>query len=63
MSYRERVDKHSELFMNTWTRPKRQKSQINGQTQLSQTNIILQSNAKSPPLVISKKAELVNFFL
>ncbi|WP_129728536.1 MULTISPECIES: YpzG family protein [Bacillaceae] len=47
MSYRGRVDQRSELFMSTWTRPKRQKSQINGQTEPSQTNIILRSNAKA----------------
>ncbi|WP_338452173.1 YpzG family protein [Niallia oryzisoli] len=47
MSYRDHVDSHSELFLHTWTRPKHQKSQVNGQTKRSQNNIILRSNAKA----------------
>ncbi|WP_082193236.1 YpzG family protein [Bacillus rubiinfantis] len=47
MSYRERLDSQSELFHHTWTRPKRQKSQVNGQTQMTQNTIILRSNAKA----------------
>ena len=47
MSYREHLDSHSQLFHSTWTRPKRSKSQVNGQTQMSQTNIKLRSNAKA----------------
>ncbi|AZU61822.1 YpzG family protein [Neobacillus mesonae] len=47
MSYRERLDEKSELFNHTWTRPKRQSSQVNGQTQRSQNDIILRSNAKA----------------
>ncbi|WP_462409716.1 YpzG family protein [Neobacillus sp. Marseille-QA0830] len=47
MTYRERLDSHSEMFHQTWTRPKRQKSQVNGQTQMTQNTIILRSNAKA----------------
>ncbi len=47
MSYRNRLDQHSELFHHNWTRPKRSKSQVNGHTEMSQTNIILRSNAKA----------------
>ncbi|WML56368.1 MULTISPECIES: YpzG family protein [Bacillaceae] len=47
MSYRDHLDPHSELFHHTFTRPKRQKSQVNGQTQVTQNTIILRSNAKA----------------
>ncbi|MDQ1146356.1 hypothetical protein QE429_003183 [Bacillus sp. SORGH_AS 510] len=47
MSYRDHLDQHSELFHHTNTRPKRQKSQVNGETQLTQNAIILRSNAKA----------------
>ncbi|MGM9928495.1 MAG: YpzG family protein [Bacillus sp. (in: firmicutes)] len=47
MGYRNHLDAHSQLFHSTWTRKNRSKSQINGQTQMSQTNIILRSNAKA----------------
>jgi hypothetical protein len=47
MSYRDQLDQHSELFHHNWTRPKRQKSQVNGETKISQNNIILRSNAKA----------------
>lgn len=47
MSYKDRLDQHSELFHHNWTRPKRSKSQVNGHTEMSQTNIILRSNAKA----------------
>jgi hypothetical protein len=47
MSYRDYLDEHSELFHQNWTRPKRAKSQVNGETKVSQNNIILRSNAKA----------------
>ncbi|PLT30582.1 YpzG family protein [Peribacillus deserti] len=47
MSYRDHLDSHSKLFHHNWTRPKRSKSQVNGHTAMSQTNIILRSNAKA----------------
>ncbi|WP_074432776.1 YpzG family protein [Neobacillus jeddahensis] len=47
MSYRDQLDPHSELFHHTFTRPKHQKAQVNGQTQMSQNQIILRSNAKA----------------
>ncbi|WAA09323.1 YpzG family protein [Fervidibacillus albus] len=34
-------------FRQTWTRPKKGKSQINGQTELTQSDRILRSNAKA----------------
>ncbi|WP_084360972.1 YpzG family protein [Neobacillus fumarioli] len=47
MSYRDYLDSQSERFLYTWTRPKRQKSQVKGQTKLSHSGIILRSNAKA----------------
>ncbi|AZV62349.1 YpzG family protein [Peribacillus castrilensis] len=47
MSYKDQLDPHSQKFHHNWTRPKRSKSQVNGHTQESQTNIILRSNAKA----------------
>jgi hypothetical protein len=47
MSYRGQLDPHSQQFHHNWTRPKRSKSQVNGHTEMSQTNIILQSNRKA----------------
>ncbi|MCD7036008.1 YpzG family protein [Metabacillus sp. GX 13764] len=47
MSYRDQLDMQSEKFHHNWTRPKRSKSQVNGHTEMSQTNIILRSNAKA----------------
>ncbi|WP_455660997.1 YpzG family protein [Pradoshia sp.] len=47
MSYRNELDPHSSLFHHNWTRRKRSKSQVNGHTMMSQTNIILRSNAKA----------------
>ncbi|MDG4657223.1 YpzG family protein [Ectobacillus antri] len=47
MSYRNHLDSRSAKFSHTWTRPKRQKSQVNGQTQETQNTIILKSNAKA----------------
>ena len=47
MNDKNHVDQHSELFRHNWTRPKRSKSQVNGHTEMSQTNIILRSNAKA----------------
>ncbi|WP_251551848.1 YpzG family protein [Neobacillus muris] len=47
MTYRERLDSRSELFHHTWTRPKRQKSQVNGETRVTQNTYILRSNAKA----------------
>ncbi|MFZ7944669.1 MULTISPECIES: YpzG family protein [Bacillaceae] len=47
MSYKDHLDPHSELFHHPFTRPKRQKSQVNGQTQMTQNTIILRSNAKA----------------
>ncbi|WP_081415881.1 YpzG family protein [Peribacillus kribbensis] len=47
MSYRDHLDARSKMFHHNWTRPKRSKSQVNGHTAMSQTNIILRSNAKA----------------
>ncbi|MFD3448098.1 YpzG family protein [Microbacteriaceae bacterium 4G12] len=46
MSYRNRLDEHSELFHHTWTRPKHAKAQVNGQTQQTQALIILANETK-----------------
>jgi hypothetical protein len=47
MSYQDHLDPQSQRFHHNWTRPKRQKSQVNGHTEMSQNNIILRSNAKA----------------
>ncbi|MED3690302.1 YpzG family protein [Peribacillus butanolivorans] len=47
MSYKDQLDPHSQKFHHNWTRPKRSKSQVNGHTVESQTNIKLKSNAKA----------------
>ncbi|CAH2712942.1 MULTISPECIES: YpzG family protein [Neobacillus] len=47
MGYKDRLDPHSELFYHTTTRPKHAKSQVNGQTQMTQATIILRSVAKA----------------
>ncbi|WHY88375.1 YpzG family protein [Neobacillus novalis] len=47
MSYKDHLDPHSQLFHSNWTRPKHAKSQMNGQTMRTPTNIILRSNAKA----------------
>ncbi|MEH7484299.1 YpzG family protein [Neobacillus drentensis] len=47
MSYKDHLDPHSELFHQNTTRPKRQNSQVNGQTQVTHNTIILRSNAKA----------------
>jgi hypothetical protein len=47
MSYKDHLDPHSQQFHHNWTRPKRSKSQVNGNTQPSINNIILRSNAKA----------------
>lgn len=47
MPYFHDVDRTKQLFHHNWTRPKRQKSQVNGHTEMSQNNIILRSNAKA----------------
>jgi hypothetical protein len=47
MSYQDHLDPHSQLFHHNWTRPKRSKSQVNGNTQPSKNNIILRLNAKA----------------
>ncbi|MDC2865450.1 MULTISPECIES: YpzG family protein [unclassified Bacillus (in: firmicutes)] len=46
MSYRNRLDRHSELFAPTWARPKHAKAQVNGQTQQTQSLIILANEMK-----------------
>ncbi|WP_379971074.1 YpzG family protein [Ectobacillus sp. sgz5001026] len=46
MSYRNGLDPRSELFRHNWTRPKRAKSQVNGQTQQTQSLIILAAECK-----------------
>ena len=50
MSYRDRLDSRSELFNHTWTRPKHAKAQVNGQTQQTQSLIILANECKTPIL-------------
>ncbi|MFB6467187.1 YpzG family protein [Cytobacillus sp. Hz8] len=47
MSYKDQLDPHSELFHHTWTRRKKTKSQVNGETQVTHNTIILRSNAKA----------------
>ncbi|MDR4946892.1 YpzG family protein [Neobacillus cucumis] len=47
MSYRDTLDSQSELFHYTFTRPKHTKALVNGQTRVSQNQIILRSNAKA----------------
>lgn len=47
MSYKDQLDQHSTLFHHNWTRAKRFNSQVNGHTQISQSTIILKSNAKA----------------
>ncbi|GIN40667.1 MULTISPECIES: YpzG family protein [Heyndrickxia] len=47
MSYRNFLDPQSERFHYSTTRRKHTKSQVNGQTQVSQNIIILRSNAKA----------------
>lgn len=47
MSYKDHLDPHSKLFHHANTRRKHTKSQINGETQMSQTTIITLSNAKA----------------
>ncbi|WML50224.1 YpzG family protein [Neobacillus sp. PS3-34] len=47
MSIKDQLDPHSQLFHHNWTRPKRSSSQVNGHTQITQTNIKLKSNAKA----------------
>ena len=46
MSYRDHLDRRSELFNHTWTRPKHAKAQVNGQTQQTQSLIILANECK-----------------
>jgi hypothetical protein len=47
MSYKDHLDPHSELFHHANTRRKRTKSQVNGETQVTQNVILLRSNAKA----------------
>ncbi|WP_338469287.1 YpzG family protein [Niallia sp. XMNu-256] len=47
MSYRDHLDRRSELFHHPNTRRKHTKSQINGETQPSLSVAILRSNAKA----------------
>ena len=47
MSYKDHLDPHSELFHHANTRRKRTKSQVNGETMMTQNVIILRSNAKA----------------
>lgn len=53
MSYRDRLDSRSELFNHTWTRPKHAKAQVNGQTQQTQSLIILANECKKRPILES----------
>jgi hypothetical protein len=47
MSYKDHLDQQSQRFHYTWTSPKHTKSQINGQTKLTQSNIWLRRTAKA----------------
>jgi hypothetical protein len=47
MSNIDQLDPRSQSFRHNWTRPKRAKSQVNGHTEMTQSNIILASNAKA----------------
>lgn len=47
MTISNHLDPQSRKFYHNWTRPKHAKSQVNGETMLSQNNIILKSNAKA----------------
>ena len=53
MSYRDRLDSRSELFNHTWTRQNMQKAQVNGQTQQTQSLIILANECKNANFRIS----------
>ncbi|TFE02325.1 YpzG family protein [Jeotgalibacillus salarius] len=47
MSYKDRLDQHSQLFHHNWTRPKRTHSQVNGQTEMSLNTYILKRDVKA----------------
>ncbi|RDU38832.1 YpzG family protein [Neobacillus piezotolerans] len=47
MSYKDYLDPRSGLFHQAFQSRKHTKSQLNGQTKMSQTDIILRSNAKA----------------
>lgn len=47
MGFYNEIDRTRKLFHHNWTRTKRQKSQVNGQTEMTVKNIILRSNAKA----------------
>ncbi len=47
MRFNDRTEPTSRLFRHNWTRPKRFKSQVNGQTQMTLDKIILRSDAKA----------------
>ncbi|MEH7308584.1 YpzG family protein [Neobacillus drentensis] len=47
MSYKDHLDSRSERICHNNTRPKFARSQVNGETQLTQSAIILRSNAKA----------------
>lgn len=47
MSYKNQLDPHSQLFHHPWTRRKHASSQINGETQLSQTIIKTKVDSKA----------------
>ncbi|MCP8970984.1 YpzG family protein [Ectobacillus ponti] len=47
MSYRDQLDEHSGLFVRNTTRRRHQNSQANGETRVTQTGIILRTNAKA----------------
>lgn len=47
MNSKNHLDPQSQKFVTNWTRPKHAKSQINGNTMISQNTIILKSNAKA----------------
>ena len=46
MSKKQPLDEKSAQIHNNWTRPKRQKSQVNGNTEETQTTQILKTSAK-----------------
>ncbi|MCU9595847.1 YpzG family protein [Caldibacillus thermolactis] len=47
MRFQNRVDRTHELFRYNWTRPKRMNSQVNGQTEMSQSTFIRLRDAKA----------------
>ncbi|WP_088040724.1 YpzG family protein [Bacillus sp. EAC] len=50
MNSKNHLDPHSQKFVTNWTRAKRSSSQVNGNTMMSQPNLILKTNTKAHSL-------------